>query len=346
MTIQQVLQTSPARVSEIFAKLGDTSNGSMKTREKLFDELKPELEMVLELEEKHLLPLLRRHQETKDIVPAAIQANREFRKQLNEIDAAPKDDDAFVQRLAALQKAFQQHVRDGKKELLPAVKKVLSEEEAREAATAMENGRNEAEQAKRDRADQQRQEAKAEREREERRRETDAASERSRKAAQHLAEEAARGAAENIDQAVHATREVTQRLAEGVADGTRRTVDAVRDTMGTYRSAAQSTAVDMEAVGALSKAASSAAAEVRAESRRWVGRSIQAGMRASGDLMTCRSPQQFAEMQRDFLAASMRNWLETGVRILEISQRTAGEALPALQSRLHDEGPSRKSAAR
>jgi hemerythrin HHE cation binding domain-containing protein len=65
MTITQLIQTSPTKANELFSQLADTSDGAIKTREKLFAELKDELETLASLEEKHLFPVLRKHQETK-----------------------------------------------------------------------------------------------------------------------------------------------------------------------------------------------------------------------------------------------------------------------------------------
>jgi len=50
-TIKQMIKTSPAKANEIFAKLIDTSGTSVKTRERLFSDLKDELEFLANLEE-------------------------------------------------------------------------------------------------------------------------------------------------------------------------------------------------------------------------------------------------------------------------------------------------------
>jgi hypothetical protein len=65
MSLRQLIQTSPAKANELFAKLVDTSDSAVKTRERLFSELKEELELLASLEEKHLFPVLRKHKETK-----------------------------------------------------------------------------------------------------------------------------------------------------------------------------------------------------------------------------------------------------------------------------------------
>src|SRR5215207_2039437 len=76
-TIKQLIQASPAKANELFAKLLDTSENAVKTRERLFAELKSELELLAKLEEEHLLPVLRKHKETKDLVSDSINDNKQ-----------------------------------------------------------------------------------------------------------------------------------------------------------------------------------------------------------------------------------------------------------------------------
>ena len=129
-TIRQLLQTGPAKANELFAKLVDTSDGAIKTRERLFADLKAELDLLARLEEEHLFPVLRKHKATKGLVSAALADNKQTRVLLDELEAMPKDDEEFATKVAELRKVHQQSVRDGKNELLPAVLKALSDEEA------------------------------------------------------------------------------------------------------------------------------------------------------------------------------------------------------------------------
>src|SRR5688572_6383368 len=164
MNLREILQTNQAKANELFAKLFDTSSGAVKTREKLVAELKTELELSADLEERYLFPVLRKHQETKDLVPDASKGNKELRAKLAELDTLPKDDEAFIQKLQDLKRGFQQYVRDEKKELLPAVFRAVSEEQVQEVAGKIEAGRAEAEQARREQAEKQKADARRERE--------------------------------------------------------------------------------------------------------------------------------------------------------------------------------------
>ena len=164
MTLRSLMQAGPAKANELFAKLSDTSIGAVKTRERLFGELKAELEFHTSLEEQHLFPVLRRNPETKDLVADAIRDNKELRAVLVELDGVAKNDPAFLDRLGELQKTFRQHARDDRKELLPAVQRALSGEQVQGVTERMEAGIAEAEQAKHDEAEERRAKARHERE--------------------------------------------------------------------------------------------------------------------------------------------------------------------------------------
>jgi len=126
MNLRTLMQVGPAKANELFARLAETSDGAVKTREKLFAELKGELELHTSLEEQHLFPVLRRNAETKELVADAVRDNRELRAKLTELEALPKNDPAFPEQLKELQKTFRQHARDGKRELLPEVRFLLA----------------------------------------------------------------------------------------------------------------------------------------------------------------------------------------------------------------------------
>ena len=87
MTLRSLMLAGPTKANELFAKIAETSDGAVKTREKLFAELKAELELHTNLEEQHLFPVLRRNAETKDLVADAVRDNKELRARLAELEA-------------------------------------------------------------------------------------------------------------------------------------------------------------------------------------------------------------------------------------------------------------------
>jgi DNA repair exonuclease SbcCD ATPase subunit len=164
MTLRQVIHSGPAKANELFARLAETGDGAVKTRERLVAELKAELELLAGLEEQHLFPALRKRPETKALAADALADNKQVRALLAELEPMPKEGQDFPAKLAELRKAFQRHVRDEKRELLPAVAKALSEEEAQTVAEKIAAGKADAEEAQREEAERQRAEARRERE--------------------------------------------------------------------------------------------------------------------------------------------------------------------------------------
>lgn len=240
LTLRTLMQAGPAKANELFTKLAETSDGALKTRERLFAELKAELEQHADLEEQHLFPVLRKHAETKELVVGAIKDNKELRGQLAELDALPKNDETFLAKLSELRKAFRQHARDETKELLPAVQKALSEEQVQGVTEKMEAGLAEAEQVRHDQAEERRAAARQEREQaeaqaqpeRERREQADAqareheAAEREREAVARRTREAAQQTAEAVVRTAEVAGESARQITRSVTKGAQRVATA------------------------------------------------------------------------------------------------------------------------
>lgn len=239
MTLRTLMQAGPAQATELFSRLADTSDNAVKTRERLFADLKVGLEQHVDLEEKHLFPILRKQPETKDLVTAAIRDNKELRAKLGELDALPKNDETFLTKLSELQKAFRQHARDEKRELLPAAEKALSEEQVQTIVGKMETTLADADQIQQDHAEEKRAAARQQREERERtellaQQEEEAEHERqdAERRAQRAARAATRAAARAAEDAVDAAAEQTQEVAASVAEVAQHATERVVQATG------------------------------------------------------------------------------------------------------------------
>lgn len=331
MTIAQIIQSSPAKANELFGKLADTSDGAVKTREKLFAELKEELELHARLEEQHLFPVLRKHKETKDLVTEAVNDNRQARALLAELEQMPKDSEDFPKKLGELRRIFQQHVRDEKKELLPVVRKALSDEESQAVADKIEAGRTQAEDARRDEAEQRRAEARRQREEAEARREREEAEARREREETEAAERRVRQTAAAMTRPVETLVEGGRRAAETGAtalragtnmagEGTRRAADMVGQT-------ARPALAQLQAFGSLPTAATRALNEAGDAWREWAGRTTRSTMEAAQELARLNSPAQFAQVQSRVAAQAVQAWLQLGTRLTQASIHATEEML-------------------
>jgi hypothetical protein len=364
MSLRTLMQAGPTKVNELFARLSETSDGAVKTREKLYAELKAELELHTNLEEQHLFPVLRRHAETKELVTEAIKDNRALRAKLAELDVQPKSDEAFPERLRELQRLFRQHARDEKRELLPAVQRALNEEQVQTITQKIEAGVAEAEKAKHDEAEARRARVRQEREEAERQAELQAAAERAREAAIEQARrqeaeqkqaqlrqeraEAERQAAQEIaarqaeeaakrraqEAAAVAARAATAmpmqafRMAETAAAHAQRVGAELRSITDLYVDAARRVVPNVQEAASLPRVAVSALTEIRSTWIEWMGRTTLTGAQVSQDLL-----RQAIEQQQRFAADAVQGWMEQSARVMQITMRAAQQTFSPLAGR-------------
>lgn len=370
MTLRQTIQAAPAKTTELIAKLASTSNQAVKTRESLFAELSGELARYIEIEEQHFLPLLRKHPETKDLAVEALKGNKELRAALARLSDLPKDNEAFLTGVAELNKGLQQHVRSENKELLPAVLKALSDEEADALMTNIEGAAADAEQAKRDQKREEAAQAKRQTQEAEQAAEAQRAAARARKAAERAEkrEEAAQAKrqAEEAEQAAEvrrasaraqkaaerSTREAAEKVVETIGRGATSVQDSARQVTATMTERAQRAASDtreamilvngstreiaedLRAVRASTSVSREAASEVYAACMDWAEKTTRTNAEMSQRLVQCRSVKQVAEVQRQFVTSALRNWMEGRAKVLEIAQHSSKQALRPLDGRL------------
>jgi uncharacterized phage infection (PIP) family protein YhgE len=363
MNIQAVMQAAPAKANELFARLFETSEGAVKTREKLFADLKAELELHINLEEQHLFPVLRRNAETKGLVADAIKDNKELLAKLVELDALPKNDETFAERLKDLQKAFRQHARDEKRELLPAVQRALSETQVQGVTQKMEAAMAEAEQARHDELQERRMKARQEREQAERELERLQEAERAKKAeaarvrhaeaeqkqaqaqlereqaglraeheaaARRVSHEAVRQAHDTAEMAVQtaATGQTNVlRMTENAATGAQRIQGEIGGAVEAYTSAAETIVPNAQSIASLPGAAAGAMTDIRSAWIAWMSQTTQAGAEMSLNLL-----RQAAEQQRQFAANTAQRWMEHNTRIMQFAMRMTQQGVGRIAS--------------
>lgn len=334
MTLRQILQSATLKSEELIDKLSNTSNQAVKTRESLFAELSDELARYVELEEQHLIPLLRKDPETKALAAEAVKGNKELKSRLAELSALPKDDDAFLAKVADLNKGLQQHVRDERKELLPAVLKVLSDEEAQEVASRIQDGLADAERARRETRQRETEQARREREDTEQVAEAQRTAIRAQKEAQRDARQSIANTADMIEREATSAAEGVRHVAADMAESAERATAAAREAMTIYSGTARQAGDDVRVLIESSNSALKTVAEVPTAWMEWANKTARASTEASQRLLACRTMKELAETQRDIVGNALRDWMEGSSKLLEITQRASRQALRPLDARL------------
>ncbi|PVE21165.1 hypothetical protein DC522_28135 [Microvirga sp. KLBC 81] len=311
-TTRRFSQAPPDRANELFDKLLATSDNAVKTRERLFADLKEELELLASLQEEHLFPVLTRHG-MQELVRQATNDNQQTAALLDELERMPKNSAEFLGKVTELRRAFQQHVRDDRKELLPAVLKVLSDEEANAIAETVEDEMANIDETKRIEARRTREQAEA---------------------VQRVTEDVAdtlRASVESAQTMAQAMQEVVTNSFGAFSELARRSAGQAlpmvgRPSEGESQGLTEEAAHNLRAVAQSSTALARGLQEV---SREVVTRSqqrLQRNLDGLQALARCRSMTDFVEVQSSLLRDNLEQTVENSRRLAELTIQMADEA--------------------
>jgi phasin family protein len=310
-TTRTFSQTPPDKANELFEKLLATSDNAAKTRERLLSDLTEELDLLANLQEQHLFPVLNKHG-MQDLVQEAIQDNQETSALLAELDGTPKNNGEFLKKVAELRKVFQQHIRDDKKELLPAVLKVLSDEEAEAVAEQVQDEMASVEEAKR---------AEAKRAREQ------------IEIVQQVGDDVTstvQAGAEGAQTAVRTMQEAVQTSLSTASELARLSTDRAMQLFHPRTADAQSLAEETSRnLQAVAQAGTVLARGVQDVSREWFELSqkrLQMNLDGLRSLAQCGSVPDFMAVQTSLIRDNLEQTLDTSRRMAELTQQLADEA--------------------
>jgi hypothetical protein len=308
MTNRGFSQAPPDKANELFDKLLATSDNAVKTRERLLADLKEELELLATLQEEHLFPVLTRHG-MQELVQEATNDNQETAALLGELERMPKNNAEFVSKVTELRRAFQQHIRDDRKELLPAVLKVLSDEEANAIAETVEDEMANIDETKRSEARRSREQVEA---------------------VQRVTEDVAdtlRAGVESAQTMAQAMQEAVSNSFGAFSELARRSTGQTLDQPdGTTRGLTEEAAHNLRAVAQSSTVLTRGLQEV---SREVVSRSqqrLQRNLDGLQALARCRSMTDLVEVQSSLLRDNLEQTLENSRRLAELTLQMTDEA--------------------
>jgi hypothetical protein len=302
-------QAPPDKANELFEKLLATSDNAVKTRERLLAELREELELLASLQEEHLFPVLTRHG-MQDLVREATNDNQETTALLAELERTPKNNVEFIHKVSELRRAFQRHIRDDRNELLPAVLKVLSDEEANAIAETVEDEMANMDETKR---------AEARRSREQ------------VEAVQRVTEDVA----DTLRAGVESAQSMAQAMQDAVANSFSAFSDLARrstgqtmvsrpegDVSGLTEEAAHNLRAVAQSSSVLTRGLQEVSREVVSRSQQRLQRNLD-GLQA---LARCRSMTDLVEVQSSLLRDNLEQTVENSRRLAELTLQMTDEA--------------------
>jgi iron-sulfur cluster repair protein YtfE (RIC family) len=134
-SIYDLLHQDHEKVKRALDRILDTTDGAEKTREKLFSEIRHDLELHTRFEEDVFYPQFRDASEDDDAddeVEDALEEHAEAKDMLEKLSAMDKTSEEFVETVEELKQALEHHISDEEEEMFPQARKALDEDTARQ----------------------------------------------------------------------------------------------------------------------------------------------------------------------------------------------------------------------
>lgn len=138
-----LLKADHKKVAGILAKIDETTERGVKTREELFTQLKNELDTHTRIEETIFYPALEDADETRDITLEAYEEHNVVKTLLAELESLDKDKEEWTAKFTVLKENIEHHVEEEEGEMFPRARKVLGEEGTETLGTRMEKAKGE-----------------------------------------------------------------------------------------------------------------------------------------------------------------------------------------------------------
>jgi hemerythrin superfamily protein len=141
MEATALLKKDHAKVKDLFKKFEAAGDRATQSKQRLFQEIKAELDAHAAVEEKIFYPAVQklRSKEVQDLVLEAIEEHKVVKTLLKQIAELTPDDETFDAKMTVLQESVEHHADEEEKEMFPQAKEHLSEERRLELGAEMES---------------------------------------------------------------------------------------------------------------------------------------------------------------------------------------------------------------
>ncbi|HEX9918924.1 MAG TPA: hemerythrin domain-containing protein [Pyrinomonadaceae bacterium] len=124
-----------AKVSSLFDQIEPATDAT--TRQRLFTQLKQELDVHAHIEETILYPALKQAPETRDITEEGYEEHQEVKDLLAELEATPADSEEWSDMIMELRENVEHHVEEEEGEMFTKAREVLSEQQINDIGARM-----------------------------------------------------------------------------------------------------------------------------------------------------------------------------------------------------------------
>jgi iron-sulfur cluster repair protein YtfE (RIC family) len=140
MNALELLKQDHQKVAGLFAQTKSSSNAADKQR--LFEQIKTELETHTYIEETVFYPALERHEELRELTREAYEEHSQVKTALHELAQLQAPAAALEMQLASLQRDVEHHVEEEENEIFPQVQELFGAAELEAMGRQMESAKS------------------------------------------------------------------------------------------------------------------------------------------------------------------------------------------------------------
>jgi hypothetical protein len=138
-----LLRRDHEKATSLFQEIGSSfAQPDTPERHRLFRHLKTELDLHAAVEDLHVYRVFQQAEVTRDDAHEALEAHRQIKILLDELDAAPTYDHTWVRKFQELQKVVEAHVAMEENEMFRHASEIMTPQEAEELGTAVESAKD------------------------------------------------------------------------------------------------------------------------------------------------------------------------------------------------------------
>lgn len=141
MNAIELLKKDHQEASDLMDQIEIADKGDRSAKE-LFNQLKQALTVHTQIEEQIFYPELKKFDETKDLIPEAVNEHQEVKDILADMSALPPADDEFMNKLIELREEVDHHVEEEESEMFPKAEEVLGQSRLEELGRQLEQLKN------------------------------------------------------------------------------------------------------------------------------------------------------------------------------------------------------------
>jgi iron-sulfur cluster repair protein YtfE (RIC family) len=139
MDALELLKQDHQKVKELFEKAEDADG---KQQEKIFEQIKTELETHARIEETVFYPAVQEHEELKDMVLESLEEHKQIKTLLREMDNLASDSEKFEPKLKVLMENVEHHAEEEEEgKMFPKLRQIMGKQKLEQLGADLEEAK-------------------------------------------------------------------------------------------------------------------------------------------------------------------------------------------------------------